>query len=555
MMESAADGELVTAARDGVPEALDELVTRYLPLVYNIVGRALLGRADVDDVVQETMLRVVRGLSGLRDEQAFRSWLVAVTMNQIRDYRQTRGAPLCDLDELTAVADPGADFADLTLTELGLSGQRRETAEATRWLDEDDQELLSLWWLVAAGHLTRTELAGALGLDSHHVTVRVSRMKAQLETARLVVRALAADPRCAELTRTIHLWDDRPSTLWRKRVARHLRECMYCGGLGADLVPAERLLVNLALVPLPLGFTALVLARIAGQATPAPAAYAMPASHAPKETGPVSRGRTRGPRHRARRSLADFTGKPLLTAAAVTATVTAAVGIGAFASGPDSGRSTVGQQRLDDTGETSGTPTPKAAATASVARTTPPKPSPSKTRTHTASPAHPTRSPSPTPHTAAAHAQTAPTSGSDPEAAAAAQVLAVINQARAAQNLAPLQPLSGLESSAGAHNQTMASGCGLEHQCPGEASFGDREHAAGVSFGSAGENIGTGGPIAHTTAALTDMAVGITKSMLAEQPPNDGHRKNILNPGFHHIGIKVLHDASGTLWMTQDFSD
>ncbi len=44
---------------------------------------------------------------------------------------------------------------DLTILRLGLSGQRREVAEATRWLDEDDRELLALWWQEAAGELTR----------------------------------------------------------------------------------------------------------------------------------------------------------------------------------------------------------------------------------------------------------------------------------------------------------------------------------------------------------------------------------------------------------------
>jgi uncharacterized protein YkwD len=154
---------------------------------------------------------------------------------------------------------------------------------------------------------------------------------------------------------------------------------------------------------------------------------------------------------------------------------------------------------------------------------------------------------------APSHTADSPTT--DPETAAAAQVLAVINQARAAQNIAPLQTSTGLESSSRAHNQTMSSGCGLQHECPGEPQIGDREIAAGVHWTTYGENIGTGGPLAHTTADLTSMAVGLTKSMLAEQPPNDGHRRNILNPDFHHIGIKVLHDSSGNLWMTQDFSD
>ncbi|MFD9127975.1 CAP domain-containing protein [Kitasatospora sp. NPDC059571] len=139
--------------------------------------------------------------------------------------------------------------------------------------------------------------------------------------------------------------------------------------------------------------------------------------------------------------------------------------------------------------------------------------------------------------------------------AAANQVLAVINQARAAQGVAPLQMLAGLQTSANAHNHTMAAGCGLSHQCPGEAAFGDREHAAGVQWGTAGENIGEGGPMANTTDAIAGMAVGLTNDMLAEQAPNDGHRRNILNPAFHHIGIELFRDSSGTVWMTQDFSD
>ena len=56
------DARTVIAARAGHADALDDLVAESLPLVYNLVGRALDGHADVDDVVQEVMLRVVRHL-------------------------------------------------------------------------------------------------------------------------------------------------------------------------------------------------------------------------------------------------------------------------------------------------------------------------------------------------------------------------------------------------------------------------------------------------------------------------------------------------------------
>ncbi|HEX9543180.1 MAG TPA: sigma-70 family RNA polymerase sigma factor [Streptosporangiaceae bacterium] len=136
--------QTVIAAQQGDEAALDNLLSEYLPLIYNIVGRALNGHADVDDVVQETMLRVVRGMQDLRDPGAFRSWLVAVAIRQLHDHRQARqAAPLYGLR--SEVADPGADFVDLTLLRLGLSGQRQETAQATRWLDATDRDLLALW--------------------------------------------------------------------------------------------------------------------------------------------------------------------------------------------------------------------------------------------------------------------------------------------------------------------------------------------------------------------------------------------------------------------------
>ncbi|MEU3449148.1 sigma-70 family RNA polymerase sigma factor [Streptomyces thermolilacinus] len=241
--------ELVSAARAGDGRARERLVEDYLPLVYNVVGRALDGHADVDDVVQDTMFRALDGLGGLREPSRFRSWLVAIAMNQIRRrWNDRQQAPVATLERVVERPDPSGDFVDLTILRLGLSGQRREVAEATRWLDEDDRALLSLWWQEASGRLTRAELAEALGVPARHAAVRVQRMKAQLETGRVVVRALAAKPRCGALARLTEDWDGRPAPVWRKRVARHARGCRACGGHWADLIPAEGLLAGLALV-------------------------------------------------------------------------------------------------------------------------------------------------------------------------------------------------------------------------------------------------------------------------------------------------------------------
>ncbi|MFC8717848.1 sigma-70 family RNA polymerase sigma factor [Kitasatospora sp. NPDC057198] len=251
---SGPDAGTVTAARAGDRRALEQLVAESLPLVYNIVGRALNGHADTDDVVQETLLRAVRGLSDLRDPAAFRSWLVAIAVRQVRTRQQDRAAALdrsARLEDAEAIPDPALDFAGLTVLRLGLTEQRREIAEATRWLDPGDRELLALWWLTETGELDRADLVSALGLSSGHAAVRTGRMKKQLELSRLVVRALAADPRCPGLNGAATGWDGVPAPLWRKRLARHLRDCERCAGARHGLLPAERLLYGLPLLAVP----------------------------------------------------------------------------------------------------------------------------------------------------------------------------------------------------------------------------------------------------------------------------------------------------------------
>ena len=248
-MRTTQDAALVAAAQRGDHGALDELAAAYLPLVYNIVGRAMNGDPEVDDVVQETMLRAFRGLRGLRDPAAFRSWLVAIAVRQVRDAYAAREGRA---DALAAAEPPSPDFAEHAIIQLGLSGQRKETAAATRWLDDEDRPVLALWWQESAGLISRAELAEALGLPPAHAAVRVARMKERLAVSRALVRALGHAPGCGQLAAVIAGWDQRPSPLWRKRLARHVRDCPWClSDPDGGMVPAERLINGLPLVPVP----------------------------------------------------------------------------------------------------------------------------------------------------------------------------------------------------------------------------------------------------------------------------------------------------------------
>jgi len=146
-----------------------------------------------------------------------------------------------------------------------------------------------------------------------------------------------------------------------------------------------------------------------------------------------------------------------------------------------------------------------------------------------------------------------PTVGvADTDTSVLGQVVEHINAARRSAGLSELTLDAKLSKASALHNQLMIDGCGLEHECPGESGIGDRFSAQGVRWTSAGENIGFGSS-GSSNAAIVRAANGLTDSMLAEKPPNDGHRKNLLNTGFKRIGLSVVRDSKGITWMTQDF--
>ncbi|WP_415952969.1 sigma-70 family RNA polymerase sigma factor [Streptomyces sp. KLOTTS4A1] len=529
-------GALVRAAQHGDERARGELVTAYLPLVYSIVGRALNGHADVDDVVQDTMLRALRGIGGLQDPQRFRSWLVAIAMNQIRGHHQARRSAPKGLGahEDSDLPDPSGDFVNLTIVRLGLEGQRREVAEATRWLEEDDRELLALWWLEAAGELTRAELAAALEVTEQHAAVRVQRMKGQLETARTIVRVLAA-PRCPGLGAVLGIWDGVPSGLWRKRIARHIRQCGNCAPHTADLWPAEGLLVGFGLVPLLAGSTAGVLAALGLYGEPAaqtvafaaapPGAHDLPDRDILRtDAAPSGPSRVEGRRQRLRKRR-----RTTATAAAVVLLLTGvtAVGIDLLTPDAESDRvqaSTASEAERPSAAESTSS-APVASADASASASESPKPSASRKPSRTADPEPSTSEPRPTRTKPETTPPAPPKPPADPGGTHAEQVLALVNSERAKTGCSPVTLDGRLSKAALLHSEDMSANDYFSHTSQDGRTFTERAAAQGVDNAGA-ENIARGQRSAQ--------------SVMNAWMNSEGHRKNILNCGLKTMGLGVV---------------
>lgn len=207
------------------------------------------------------------------------------------------------------------------ISRLGLTGQHREVTEATRWVDREHHALVALWWLECAGELTRPEVAAALAANTQQVGARVERMEHELETARVVVRALSAEPPCVLLEQLTGGWDGIPSPLWRERIAGHTHECTVCSGYAAGLVPADALVAELP--PVPVG------SRPDPAGSPSAYGHGSASAGGHDDGGAGSRTRARDAQRRDRRAKR----RRVVTVTAAVAALVAAAGVAQFVSG------------------------------------------------------------------------------------------------------------------------------------------------------------------------------------------------------------------------------
>ncbi|GAA2159202.1 RNA polymerase sigma factor (sigma-70 family) [Humibacillus xanthopallidus] len=104
---------LVAAASDGDAEAWNAIVVRFSSLLWSVARSHRLRQEDAADVVQNTWLRLVDHLDGIREPEALAGWLATTaryeSLSKLR--RTGREVPVRH-DDL------GVDFADAEAAEL-----------------------------------------------------------------------------------------------------------------------------------------------------------------------------------------------------------------------------------------------------------------------------------------------------------------------------------------------------------------------------------------------------------------------------------------------------
>lgn len=137
----AAPDELVERAKNGDVKALDALLERHLPMVYRFVSMRLgADRADLDDVVQETLIAAAGSVGSLRAERdgTVPAWFLTIARHKVADHFRRSPVPTEELNP--HIRTEGPDVQEI-VTERD---RDRRLREAMRALTSDQEEVLVL---------------------------------------------------------------------------------------------------------------------------------------------------------------------------------------------------------------------------------------------------------------------------------------------------------------------------------------------------------------------------------------------------------------------------
>ncbi|GBC82056.1 ECF RNA polymerase sigma factor SigW [bacterium HR10] len=182
-MMSVEERRLVEELRAGKDEAFDLLMEVYGRRLYNFARRMCRHTEDARDVMQETLLALVRSLHAYRGEGSLQAWLFQIAANACRKMRR-RGKFEPDVELSLEAFFPGDRPHDVKIEipdVMSNPEDRLLRAELNARLEEAIAKLptkyRSVLLLRDVEHLSTEETARALGLTPQAVKTRLHRAR------------------------------------------------------------------------------------------------------------------------------------------------------------------------------------------------------------------------------------------------------------------------------------------------------------------------------------------------------------------------------------------
>ena len=93
------DSALISKAKSGDENALQELLSKYKIAVYNLIYRMVKDKQEAEDLTQETFIKTFKSLPSFNEEYAFSTWIFKIATNNCIDYFRKRKLQTLSLDK------------------------------------------------------------------------------------------------------------------------------------------------------------------------------------------------------------------------------------------------------------------------------------------------------------------------------------------------------------------------------------------------------------------------------------------------------------------------
>jgi len=148
-------------------QAFSTLYQRHAQQVYRYLLARVGNVDDAQDLVSQTFLAAMQGLSGYRQEQPFIAWLLGIARHKVADQFRRRH-PEADLEAAEWISDESDDLAD----QVGRQLEIEQVARKLQKLAPDRAEALSLRLF---GGLETAEIAQIMGRQEAAVRMLIFR--------------------------------------------------------------------------------------------------------------------------------------------------------------------------------------------------------------------------------------------------------------------------------------------------------------------------------------------------------------------------------------------
>jgi len=177
------DISLIEDAKKGSREALEALIKKHQPYIFNIAWKMVQNPNDAQDITQEVLIIVTTKLSQFRGESQFRTWLYRIVANHFLKMKKAcREETVTGFETFGSILD---SFENVELTELEKEEKEAEIKEMNLacmsgmllCLTRDQRLVYILGELFNADHTVGSEI---LGISKQNFRVRLSRARKDL---------------------------------------------------------------------------------------------------------------------------------------------------------------------------------------------------------------------------------------------------------------------------------------------------------------------------------------------------------------------------------------